>query len=168
MAARFTAGTKLTGAEIGVYKGKMSTEMLRHFPGLKLYMVDRWQAYSHDEKTGDPHCAIALYEQKTWDKIYSRLESLVAEFGNRAKIMKMDSPAAAVLCKNKYFDFVFIDGDHSYAGCRADIDAWKSKVKKGGFLCGHDITRTGVRKAVEETFGKNYVTDDDKTWWVTM
>lgn len=33
---------------------------------------------------------------------------------------------------------VFIDGDHSYAGCRADIEAWGPHVEPEGFVVLHD------------------------------
>lgn len=35
-------------------------------------------------------------------------------------------------------DLLFIDGDHSYAGVKADIDAWMSHVKIGGRVAFHD------------------------------
>ena len=35
-------------------------------------------------------------------------------------------------------DFVFIDADHSYVVTKADIAIWRSKVRTGGILCGHD------------------------------
>ncbi len=50
-------------------------------------------------------------------------------------------------------DVVFIDGDHSYNAVFADIVAWRSKVKVGGILCGHDYAATtnpDVVRAVNE------------------
>lgn len=35
-------------------------------------------------------------------------------------------------------DLLFIDGDHTYAGCKADIDAWTPHVKVGGRVAFHD------------------------------
>jgi len=50
---------------------------------------------------------------------------------------------------------VFIDGDHEYDGCIADIRAWLPKVRSGGIIAGHDYSDTfpGVPKAVAEVFG---------------
>lgn len=50
------------------------------------------------------------------------------------------------------FDLVFIDADHSYAGCRHDILAYTPKVKPGGLLAGHDYQPDwpGVVRAVDE------------------
>jgi predicted O-methyltransferase YrrM len=49
------------------------------------------------------------------------------------------------------FDLVFIDADHSYEECKADIEFWTPKVKPGGIVCGHDVTFPDVERAVRET-----------------
>lgn len=56
----------------------------------------------------------------------------------------------------KEIDVLFIDGDHSYEGCKADIDSWYPYMKKGGVMLFHDADSTspGVVKALEE-FAKN-------------
>jgi hypothetical protein len=33
---------------------------------------------------------------------------------------------------------VFVDGDHSYEGCRGDIEAWTPHVRVGGVIAIHD------------------------------
>jgi hypothetical protein len=33
---------------------------------------------------------------------------------------------------------LFIDGDHSYDGTKADYEAWESRVQKHGIICFHD------------------------------
>lgn len=38
-------------------------------------------------------------------------------------------------------DLILIDGDHSYAGCLGDIEAWRDHVKPGGLLALHDYDR---------------------------
>jgi predicted O-methyltransferase YrrM len=35
-------------------------------------------------------------------------------------------------------DLVFVDGDHSYEGCRADLDSYFSKLAPGGHVLVHD------------------------------
>lgn len=52
----------------------------------------------------------------------------------------------------KKIDVLFIDGDHSYKGCKADIDAWYPHMAKGGVMLFHDCddTSPGVVKAVKE------------------
>jgi cephalosporin hydroxylase len=36
-------------------------------------------------------------------------------------------------------DFLFIDGDHSYEGARADFEIYGPKVRKGGVIAFHDL-----------------------------
>ena len=43
-------------------------------------------------------------------------------------------------------DMVFIDGDHSYEGCKGDILAWKPRLKPGGILAIHDFEKFEVFK----------------------
>jgi predicted O-methyltransferase YrrM len=58
---------------------------------------------------------------------------------------------------NLPIDLVFIDGDHSYEGCKGDIQAWLPRIKPGGFLVLHDYRKPagdkphpGVDQAVDE------------------
>jgi predicted O-methyltransferase YrrM len=46
---------------------------------------------------------------------------------------------------------LFIDGDHSYAGVKADIDAWLPRLAPGGVVALHDIGwAEGVQRVVRE------------------
>lgn len=47
---------------------------------------------------------------------------------------------------------LFIDGDHSYEGCKADIDHWYPQMAKNGVMLFHDADATspGVVQAIEE------------------
>ncbi len=46
-------------------------------------------------------------------------------------------------------DFVFIDGDHSYEGLRADWEGWSSLVATGGIVALHDSCPSAAR-GIEE------------------
>lgn len=39
---------------------------------------------------------------------------------------------------DNYFDFVYVDGDHSYKGSKSDLRNYYAKVKRGGVIAGHD------------------------------
>ena len=41
---------------------------------------------------------------------------------------------------DRYFDFIYIDGDHTYQGVKRDIQAATSKLTESGFLLFNDYT----------------------------
>lgn len=45
------------------------------------------------------------------------------------------------LLGDKRLDFLFIDGDHTYEGVRADFEMYSPLVRKGGLVAFHDIVR---------------------------
>ncbi len=59
----------------------------------------------------------------------------------------------------KKFDFLFIDGDHSYEGVKRDYEMYSGLVRKGGIIGFHDIIKweekrtNPVRKLWEEVRG---------------
>ena len=100
---------------------------------------------------------------------------------NRWRLVELSSDDAAVILPAG-FDFVWIDGDHSYEQCKKDILNYLPLVKKPGICGGHDYegiigghncekremcAHPGVWKAVEEVFRKKDIhTAQDLTWWV--
>ena len=44
-------------------------------------------------------------------------------------------------------DLLFIDGDHSYDGAKADLDHYAPKLRAGGLLLMHDFPRPEVERA---------------------
>lgn len=164
VASRVSAGA--IGAEVGVYDGGMSKALFKLIPGLRLFMVDRWTEYTADQVAGDPGARMPKIGRKIWKAIKAQAVAAVA--GYPATILKMDSVEAAGKIEDGSLDFVFIDGDHSYDGCKRDIEAWLSKVKPGGWLMGHDYTiRPGVKRAVDE-LGMVVELDRDKVWAVKL
>lgn len=67
--------------------------------------------------------------------------------------LQQDSTQAHI---NDEVNVIFIDGDHTYEGCKADIDNWYPQMAKGGVMLFHDADATspGVVQAIEE-FAKN-------------
>jgi predicted O-methyltransferase YrrM len=75
-------------------------------------------------------------------------------FTPRSEPVVSDSLAAAqkLEARRGTIDFIFIDGDHSYDACRADIAAWTPFVKRGGVIAFHDFgsRADGVTRAIFE------------------
>lgn len=62
-------------------------------------------------------------------------------------------------------DAVYIDAEHDIDNVRADIRTWKPKVKKGGFVCGHDAWLPFMQKLLgEEGFQTGFIYPDSS--WI--
>lgn len=167
-------GATIHGAEVGVYRGQMSAELLRSRPDLYLVMVDNWAPHEIQPDryrgTGDYHAHLTGQEQ--WRNARRSIEATNFASGRRA-ILADDSRDAASMVPDGSLDFVFIDADHSYEGVRGDIRAWLPKLRGDGVLGGHDYDHEGghdfgVNEAVDEAceaFGWGLETGGGSTWW---
>ncbi len=69
-------------------------------------------------------------------------------------------------------DLLFLDGDHSYEGCRADVLAWLPHLRPGGVLVMHDFGwAEGVQRVVRELVDPrrseaNYILQN--TYWTHL
>lgn len=155
--ARVPAGA--VGVEIGVFAGQMSKALLQTDPELRLTMVDSWEGagVAYDGESGDWHAGL---KQESQDDFMRQAIKRVRFAGDRATVIRKRSTDAAADVPDASCDFVFIDADHGYQGCAADIAAWAPKVKPGGWLCGHDYENVdfpqfGVTQAVNEFVAQN-------------
>jgi hypothetical protein len=163
------------GVEVGVFRGMLAARLLQSNPDLKLVMVDPWGVVEAPESyiaSLDPHATLTTEEH---EECYRAACANVAFAGSRAMILRTTSTTAAAMCQEGFFDFVFIDGDHSYKSVCADIDAWKSKIMPGGFIAGHDYANptyttvgASVKRAVDERFGEHVQLGKDMTWYVRL
>ena len=62
-------------------------------------------------------------------------------------------------------DFVFIDGDHTYAGLREDWEAWSGLIAIAGIIALHD-SRSTPDRAIENTgsvvYTRQVIAADDR------
>jgi hypothetical protein len=145
---------EVRGAEIGVYRGRMSEQLLLFRDNLFLYMVDSWAPAAaqspHYQATGDWS---ALADEAMQQAVYVEACQRTERYANRRRVLRLESELAANQVENYSLDFVFIDADHSYEGVQRDITIWLPKVKSGGWLSGHDygtVPHPGVKQAVDE------------------
>ena len=163
-------------AEIGVAGGRLSKALLRDHKTVHLTMVDNW---APEEGQGEGYKATGDSNARLTPERASLHEKLAREAADkhpaRTTVIKGDSVDTARFMIPASFDLVFIDADHSYEGCRADIAAWLPMVKPGGWIGGHDYKNTedvsydfsGVDRAVSEMFGA-ILTDNQFTWWARV
>ncbi len=146
------------GAEIGVHRGECSGHLLELHPGLKLYMIDMWSPDTYKGKGDD--AATGPYRkiyQDNWEDNRRLAYESVKKHEHRFAFIQEKSLKACDVFENESLDFAFIDGAHDYESVKADIIAWRGKIKPGGWLIMHDYDNPsfpGVRQAVEEMFSE--------------
>ena len=143
-------------AEIGVYEGLNFNLMIQHKPEVAIG-IDAWLNDGVISRN-DSGCS-----QERLDEIYNNVMALVAD-KPFVKIYREYTFDAASRFPDEYFDLIYIDADHTYEGCKKDIEAWYPKIRKGGFIIGDDYThyrakyigvRFGVIEAVDDFAKKN-------------
>jgi hypothetical protein len=154
-----------TAVEVGVAEGHYAATFLSMWPG-KYVMVDRWSHVAgYEDVMNGPD---AEHEDR-----FRQAMEVAARHAGRVHVMRADSLVAAGQFDDRSLDFVYIDGDHSYAGCKADILAWAPKIKVGGVLAGHDYYNRPpfeVRRAVAEVCGGpcGITHEPSPSWWLMI
>lgn len=158
------------GLELGVADGYFSDIIRKSWKGKYLHLIDRW---IHIEGYIDT-------ANKTNDEFTKNLKRVVDIFESNPSVIihKIESSHASLIFPSNYFDWIFIDADHSYKGTMLDLKNWYPKLKSNGIFCGHDYidgilgeTQFGVKSAVDEfIMDKNvvlYITLDPiyKSWY---
>ncbi|EPR67711.1 class I SAM-dependent methyltransferase [Cyclobacterium qasimii] len=129
-------------AEIGVNKGEFSQEILRLSKPQKFHLVDAWDSVRYHD--GLRNHVESLFK--------SEIKAEIIEIHQGYSIEKASN------FKNGYFDWIYIDTDHSYQVTKSELQAYKDKIKPDGIISGHDysqgnwgkILRYGVMEAVHE------------------
>ena len=140
MLSKLKKGGKV--AEIGVAQGEFSELILKITEPDLLHLVDVWNS-----KT---------YHAGLFKKVADKFKNLIDE--ERIQILRKLSTDAAEDFDDNYFDWIYIDTDHSYATTREELVKYAPKVKHDGIIAGHDYTmgiwislnRYGVIEAVHE------------------
>jgi hypothetical protein len=145
-------------AEIGVYEGKFSRRIVEFTQPKKLHLIDPWhfqtsEAYKDSFYGGEQGGGQAGMDRRH-DMVKSMFASQIAD-GSIA-IHRNDSSKAAAEFPDRYFDWVYIDGNHLYEFVRDDLRLFRPKVRPGGYICGDDYHADdnwfhgGVKRAVDE------------------
>lgn len=153
---------KGVGIEVGVQEGRFSAEILANPNVTKLYMLDAWR---HFDKYED---AANVSDNLHSINMLSALENTTKEKDRRCLINELSVNAAEIF-PDEFFDFIYLDANHSYEGVLADLVAWFPKLKRDGIICGDDyLTEVnqfadfGVKKAVDEYFGDDVQTIEEE------
>lgn len=161
--------------EVGTYKGDFgqiiidttkpndfyAVDPLRLFPGMISYPGSEFDS------------------QESLDALAEKVSARFSKQGHT--LLRGTSEEQSTTFEDGSIDFVYIDGDHTYEGCKLDIDLWWPKIKSGGILSGHDFCESvnpktglkfGVIEAVTEFVEKNnlklYTTNESYPSWLVV
>ena len=139
-----------TVAEIGVATGRLSKIILENNKPKKLVLIDAWKNFDLGYKDDN------MVAEDKHENRYQSVKKMFTKNGS-VSIVRDFSTKAAEKFEDNYFDWVYIDADHSYDGCLKDLEAYDSKVKQDGYIWGHDwlagkYTKKGfdVNRAVKD------------------
>lgn len=124
-------------AEIGVWKGDFSARIRTLAQPRMLHLVDPWRfAAAYPQRW---YGGAAARDQNDMDRIHA---DVVRRFAGdpRVAIHRLESTAAARHLADIDFDWVYVDGDHSYDAVLDDLENWAPRIKPGGVLAGDDYT----------------------------
>lgn len=143
------------GAEIGVLKGEFSTLLLRACAPARLHLIDPWL-----EQTGDYKFDISNTPQVQQDSLYHHVSMVFAgEIASQRVVLHREySDQAADRFPANYFDWIYVDGNHTYEAVQSDLRKFAPKMKDTGFILGDDFINSsfytkmkfGVVEAVQD------------------
>ena len=112
--------------EIGVFVGGSLYQWIKRMKKGMVVALD-----APGRSWGMPH-SDSQEEWLNWGKIYGiRVFPVLAD--------SHDPYTVSIVHNFAPFDFMFIDGDHSYEGVRADWINYRHMIRKGGIMAFHDI-----------------------------
>ncbi|WP_121061177.1 glycosyltransferase family 2 protein [Chachezhania antarctica] len=137
-------------AEIGVWNGGFSKEILNITAPTELVLIDPWDLLAQRDSSEWNHKA--HQDAQVMEGMY---DNVVDQYGDRADVTIQKGFSADVLSgyPDDYFDWVYIDGNHQYEFVLSDVEMSFHKVRAGGIIAGDDFFwkkdgRMHVREAV--------------------
>jgi len=129
-------------AELGVDKGDFSRQILINNQPKKLHLIDVWDSERYNQEKRKE------VELKFENEIV--LQNVVINFGYSTSVVD--------IFEDSYFDWIYIDTNHSYETTKEELKLYSPKIKKGGIIAGHDyvvgywngLVKFGVIEAVNE------------------
>ena len=123
-------------AEIGVWRGKFSNQILQVTEPAELHLVDPWEFMPHLPLRG--YGGRTAQDQEYMDGMARQIATMFSADA-RVSIHRMRSEAFFRTIGDKRFDWIYVDGDHRYEAVLADLSGSWSLIRSGGFLAGDDF-----------------------------
>lgn len=121
-------------AEIGVWKGEFSRQILERCAGVERYfMIDPWANLPDWNKPLN-------VDQARFDDVHDEAMRRTDFARERRIVLRGRTKDVAGAIPDGALDFAYIDGDHSLRGVTIDLQKMLPKVRAGGFIGGDDFS----------------------------
>ena len=129
--------------EVGAWYGRTTYELASRFPEKTFHTIDFLEIrlpYECAMTTRAPKEDLCKYARHLPNVVFHYIESSNFDY------------------KEKEITITFIDGNHSYEGCKADTELALKNIPKGGIICWHDSfqRRFGVPEYLEKEIDSRY------------
>jgi len=141
-------------AEVGVFRGDFMKQLVSIINPTTFFAIDH---FSGTVGSGDQDGNNFIY--CNLDKEYL---NLVTYFKSNTGIKFAKGYSSNVLSTfpDNYFDMIYIDADHSYAGCKKDLEISFNKIKQDGWIMGHDYDQNFSKSKTKYDFGVKQAVDE--------
>ena len=150
--------------EVGSFLGLSAVWFARRVD--KVTCVDTW---FEEANYDSPNNLTGTLRRWEWPRYFFHLfRENVIRAGVWHKIYPVRGRSYCVHEEVEAADLVYIDADHSYEGCKRDIQLYRSKARK--IICGDDynpnVPEFGVIHAVDELLPQRQVSGT--FWWAVL
>ena len=158
------------GAELGIYRGEFTRELLDLTLPSRLHIVDPWYLLGPEWHWGKSRVRSTI----------GALQGVLGEFSRELVSGQVvlhvgDDLEVIPTFPDRYFDWVYIDSVHAYEHTRRELELLDAKMKPGGIIAGDDWIEDpdhphhGVTRAVLEFVARTpyevvYASTDDLQW----
>lgn len=123
-------------AELGVKRGFFSQSIVARAKPSKLILIDPWEAQDRKLYT-DGANGTQEHHDECYQKMLSRMAQPIAD--GIVEIRRGYSCDVLATFPDNYFDWIYVDANHSFDTARADLEASHRVVKIDGLITGHDF-----------------------------
>lgn len=134
-------GCNNKAVEIGSYSGEGTVVLAKHFK--EVLAVDPWINGYDINDVASSQCPMKF--------VFEAFQERTKPLGN-VHFSRGKSLDALDFVNTESLDLVYVDGDHRKEAVVADLNGWKTKIRKGGIMSGHDWSFKAVQEALSEVF----------------
>lgn len=121
-------------AEVGVAEGQNACNLLDRLAPKRLHLIDPWRFQDISDYIVDANNTTDEEGDRRYANVLAMFSKPIG--AGTVEVHRALSTEAATTFPDEYFDLVYIDANHTYSACLADLSAFDKKVKRSGFILG--------------------------------